>query len=55
MAGRPYSVKRLSERFARVNFSDASRAAEEVLFENEAFTDIKEEEEEEEDGEENIS
>jgi len=39
VCGRPYSVKRLSERFSSVNFSEAAaRAAEEdILFENRAF------------------
>jgi hypothetical protein len=37
-----YSVKHLSARFDVVNFRDASRAAEDVLFENEAFIDIRE-------------
>ena len=37
-----YSVKKLSERFDHLNFRDASRAAEDVLIENEAFIDIQE-------------
>jgi len=41
MSGRLYSVKRLSEKFSSVHFSEAAaRAAEEdVLFENKAFND----------------
>ncbi len=41
MTGRQYSVQKLSERFDRVNFREASRAAEDVFIENEAFMDIK--------------
>ena len=41
MTGRQYSVQKLSERFDRVNFKDAARAAEDVFIENEAFMDIK--------------
>ncbi len=38
MTGRQYSVKRLSERFAAVRFREAARAAEDVFFENEAYS-----------------
>merc|ERR1719188_2830655 len=41
MTGRQYSVQKLSERFDRFNYRDASRAAEDVFIENEAFVDIK--------------
>ena len=41
MTGRQYSVQKLSERFDRFNFRDASRAAEDVFIENEAFVDVK--------------
>ena len=41
ITGRQYSVKKLSEKFDVVNFRDASRAAENVLFENEAFVDVR--------------
>ena len=34
-------MKKLSEKFDVVNFRDASRAAENVLFENEAFVDVR--------------
>lgn len=37
MSSRQYSVKKLNERFATVRFRDAENAAEDVLFENEAF------------------
>lgn len=40
---RQYSVKKLSEKFSVVNMRDASRAAENVLIENEAFHELKDE------------
>eukprot|EP00095_Tigriopus_kingsejongensis_P010016 maker-scaffold1048_size67263-snap-gene-0.22 protein:Tk10016 transcript:maker-scaffold1048_size67263-snap-gene-0.22-mRNA-1 annotation:"sorting nexin-17" len=43
LTGRQYSVKKLSEKFDVVNFRDASRAAEDVLIENEAFFEMKDE------------
>ena len=48
LSERQYSVKRLSEKFDVVNFRDASKAAEDVLIENEAFVDIAEEQGEDE-------
>ena len=42
MTGRQYSVQKLSERFDRFNFRDASRAAEDLFIENEAFVDVRE-------------
>ena len=44
MTGRQYSVQKLSERFDRFNFRDASRVAEDVFVENEAFVDVKDNE-----------
>ena len=41
MTGRQYSVQKLSERFDRFNFRDASRAAEDLFIENEAFVDVR--------------
>ena len=40
MSGYQYSVKKLSEKFDVVNMREASRAAEDVFIENEAFIDI---------------
>ena len=44
MTSRTYSVKRLSERFDKLNFRDASMAAEDVLIENEAFVNVNDRE-----------
>ena len=43
LSERQYSVKKLSEKFDKVNFRAASQAAEDVLIENEAFGDIADE------------
>eukprot|EP00094_Tigriopus_californicus_P004110 TCALIF_03959-PA protein Name:"Similar to snx17 Sorting nexin-17 (Danio rerio)" AED:0.08 eAED:0.08 QI:232/0.83/0.85/1/1/1/7/288/452 len=44
LTGRQYSVKKLSEKFDVVNFREAARAAEDVLIENEAFFEMKDDE-----------
>ena len=43
IGGPQYSVQRLSERFDVVNMREASRAAENVFIENEAFLEMKDE------------
>ncbi len=40
LTSRQYSVKRLSEKFAAIRFREAASAAEDVLFENEAFAGV---------------
>ena len=50
MTGRQYSVQKLSERFDRFNYRDASRAAEDVFIENEAFVDVKDDDDDGADG-----
>ena len=50
MTGRQYSVQKLSERFDRFNFRDASRAAEDLFIENEAFVDVRDNDDDNGDG-----